>query len=66
MTDLYSVLTAEEKMMLKLRALYTSHSFLPYRMSKFEEYDLYAKNKDFLLSKNVITFSDTDGSLLAL
>jgi ATP phosphoribosyltransferase regulatory subunit len=35
-------------------------------MSKFEEYDLYATNKDFLVSDRVITFTDTDGKLLAL
>lgn len=35
-------------------------------MSKFEEYDLYAGNKDFLVSENVLTFTDTDGKLLAL
>ena len=31
-------------------------------MSKFEEYDLYAENKDFLVSDSVITFNDTDGT----
>jgi ATP phosphoribosyltransferase regulatory subunit len=35
-------------------------------MSKFEEYELYLKNKEFLVSDNVITFTDTDGRLLAL
>ncbi len=35
-------------------------------MSKFEEYDLYAGNKSFLPSEKVITFTDTDGKLLAL
>lgn len=35
-------------------------------MSKFEEYELYAKNKDFLVSDRVITFNDTNGKLLAL
>ena len=35
-------------------------------MSKFEEYDLYSKNKDFLVSEGVITFNDTNGKLLAL
>jgi ATP phosphoribosyltransferase regulatory subunit len=35
-------------------------------MSKFEPYDLYADKKDFLVSDNVITFTDTDGTLLAL
>jgi restriction endonuclease S subunit len=35
-------------------------------MSKFEEYDLYSKNKDFLVSDSVITFTDTNGKLMAL
>ncbi len=35
-------------------------------MSKFEEYDLYVRNKNFLVGDNVITFNDTDGRLLAL
>jgi ATP phosphoribosyltransferase regulatory subunit HisZ len=35
-------------------------------MSKFEEYDLYVRNKDFLVSESVITFNDTNGRLLAL
>ena len=35
-------------------------------MSKFEEYDLYARNKDFLISDSVITFTDGSGKLMAL
>ena len=35
-------------------------------MSKFEAYDLYVANKDFLVGDGVITFNDTDGKLLAL
>ena len=35
-------------------------------MSKFEEYDLYGSNKDFLVSENCITFTDTDGRLLGI
>jgi ATP phosphoribosyltransferase regulatory subunit len=35
-------------------------------MGKFEEYDLYVRNKDFLISDRIITFSDTNGKLLAL
>ena len=49
-----------------LCALYSDYGFTQYKMSKFEEYDLYVKNKDFLVSKNVITFTDTDGKLMAL
>lgn len=60
------VLQNEEKLIFKLRELYLQNGYLPYRMSKFEEYDLYAKNKDFLVSDNVITFTDTNGKLMAL
>lgn len=35
-------------------------------MNKFEEYELYMKNKDFLVSDSVITFTDTNGRLMAL
>ena len=35
-------------------------------MSKFEEYDTYVENKDFLISDRVITFTDVSGKLLAM
>ena len=49
-----------------VQALYNRYGYRPYRMSKFEEYDLYAKNKDFLISDSVITFTDRSGKLMAL
>ena len=61
-----SVLRKSERTVLALRSLYASHGYGYYRMSKFEEYDLYAKNKEFLVSDNVITFTDTGGRLMAL
>lgn len=63
---LESVLKKEERISLALRALYRSYGYSPYRMSKFEPYDLYVANKDFLVGEGVITFMDTDGKLLAL
>ncbi len=56
----------EEKAIFALRALYQKYGYMPYKMCKFEEYDLYLKNKDFLISDNIITFTDTDGRLMAL
>ena len=61
-----SVLKYEEKAVFELRSLYRRYGFLPYKMSKFEEYDLYVRNKDFLVSDHIITFTDTDGKLMAL
>ncbi len=61
-----SVLRNEEKAVFALRSLYGKYGYSRYKMSKFEEYDLYVRNKDFLVSDNIITFTDTDGKLMAL
>ena len=61
-----SVISGSERINFTLRTLFSEYGFKPYRMSKFEEYDLYARNKDFLVSDNVITFTDTSGQLMAL
>ncbi len=55
-----------EKLILSLRKLFSSYGYSRYRMSKFEEYDFYSRNKEFLVSEGVITFTDTDGKLMAL
>ena len=49
-----------------LEQLYRSWGYAAYKMSRFEEYDLYVRNKDFLVSDRIITFSGPDGRLLAL
>ena len=61
-----NLLLNSEKIILALRGLYSVKGYEPFRMSKFEEYDLYAKNKQFLVSDSVITFTDNDGKLMAL
>ncbi len=60
------ILRSEEKAVFALRALYSSFGYAKYKMSKFEEYDLYVRNKDFLISDGIITFTDTNGKLMAL
>ncbi len=61
-----SIISKGERINFALRKLFSGYGYKAYRMSKFEEYDLYARNKDFLISDNVITFTDTDGKLMAL
>lgn len=56
----------EERAGYDLRSLYRSYGYISYKMSRFEEYDLYVRNKDFLVSDQIITFSDRSGRLLAL
>ena len=57
---------SQEKIGFLLRTLYAGTGYSRYRMGKFEEYDLYSRNKNFLFSENVITFTDTNGRLMAL
>lgn len=66
MNNYQSSFNFNEKVIFALRSLYSSRGYTPYKMSKFEEYDLYARNKDFLISDSVITFTDTNGKLMAL
>lgn len=51
---------------LRLRELYRAWGYTRYRMGKFEEYDLYAKNRSFITGSSILTFTDTDGRLMAL
>lgn len=61
-----NILKDDEIITFKLRSLYSDNGYRQFKMSKFEEYDLYMKNKDFLISDGIITFNDTNGKLLAL
>ena len=56
----------EEQAGIGLKSLYRRYGYIPYKMSRFEAYDLYVRNKDFLVSDQIITFSDRSGRLLAL
>ena len=56
----------EEQAGASLQKLYLRYGYIPYKMSRFEEYDLYVRNKDFLVSDQIITCSDPSGRLLAL
>lgn len=60
------VVKNDERAIFELRSLYEGYGYSRYKMSKFEEYDLYVRNKDFLVSDNIITFTDTNGKLMAL
>ena len=61
-----SILKFDEQVVFAMRKIFIDNGYRQFKMSKFEEYDLYSKNKDFLVSDGVITFNDTNGKLLAL
>ena len=56
----------QERVSFTLRALFDRRGYSRYKMNKFEEYDLYARNRDFLGDHGAITFLDTNGRLMAL
>ena len=66
MNEYAAIMDATERIMYSLRALYYSYGYRRYRMDKFEDYDLYGKNRDFLVSDRLITFTDGTGRLKAL
>lgn len=62
----WSILRSGEQTIYRLRGLYEQYGYRRFKMSKFEEYDLYVRNKDFLVSDRMITFTDARGVLMAL
>ena len=60
------VLKNNERAIYSLRSLYREYGYSLYKVGRFEEYDLYAHNKSFLVSNNILSFTDTNGKLLAL
>lgn len=66
LSETFDFLYKDEQTVLRLRRLYENCGFKKYRMGKFESYDFYAKNKDFLVGNRIITFSDLNGKLMAL
>ena len=65
-SDMTAILRREEQITLYLRGIYEKCGYRKYRMGKFEDYDLYLENKNFLKSPNIITFHDLDGHVRAL
>lgn len=59
-------MTAIEKLEAKLNHIYESCGYKRFQMSRFEPYDLYVQNRDFLQSEKIITFTDAGGRLMAL
>lgn len=59
-------LRKSERAALMLRGIYEQYGYRNFRMGKFEEYDFYLANRDFLPSENIIAFADLNGKLMAL
>lgn len=51
---------------MQLHALYRRYGYSRYKMDKFEEYELYLQNRDYIDSEDIIAFRDGNGHLMAL
>ncbi|MDR2615501.1 MAG: ATP phosphoribosyltransferase [Oscillospiraceae bacterium] len=60
------ILKKSEIAMLRLRELFRDGGYERYEMNNFEEYELYAANKAFLGSDDIITFTNPGGKLMAM
>jgi len=60
------ILGYEEQVSIRLRTLYSEFGYVQYKMSRFEEYELYAGNKAFLPPGEILTFAGAGGRLMAL
>lgn len=60
-----SILSTAERVELRLRKLYAESGYRRFRMARFEPYDFYAAHMGFLGGR-ILTFTDTDGRLMAL
>ncbi len=61
-----NIMKSEERATFQLRSLYQQYGYRQFKMGKFEEYELYVRNKDFIASDSIITFNDPGGKLMAL
>ena len=59
-------LRKSERAALMLRGIYELYGYRNFRMGKFEEYDFYTENRDFLPPGPIVTFTDMNGKLMAL
>ncbi len=64
--DITCASMGSERAVSALRDLYSRYGYARFKMSKFEEYDLYARNKNFLRGDSIITFTGGGGKLMAL
>ena len=64
--DYANLLKNSERAVYDLRALYESYGYQLYRTGKFEDYELYARNKSFIGYGGILTFTDPVGRLMAL
>ena len=55
-----NILKTEERIMYTLRSVYHKSGYAPFKMSRFEEYDMYVRNKNFMGGSKIVSFTDSN------
>ncbi|MBQ9007911.1 MAG: ATP phosphoribosyltransferase regulatory subunit [Clostridia bacterium] len=66
MSEITAGMRTDEIFSARLRALYGQYGYRIYKVNRFEAYELYVQNKNFLTDERVLTFTDLNGRLRAL
>ena len=66
MKDYNKILKSDERAVFDLLDLYSRYGYSRFKSGKFEEYELYARNRDFIGQDAILTFTDSSGRLMAL
>lgn len=56
----------DDKIRLQLTDIYSAYGYKRFKLSKFEPYEIYMRNKHFVDPQSIVTFSDNSGRLMAL
>ena len=66
MKDYNKILKSDERAVFDLLDLYSRYGYSRFKSGKFEEYEFYARNRDFIGQDAILTFTDSFGRLMAL
>ena len=61
-----NLLDRDDRVRTNISALFRSYGYDRYRTTKFETYEVYLRNKDYIEGDSIVTFTATDGKLMAL
>ena len=65
MTDI-KVLDRDDLLRVEVMALFKQYGYDRYRTAKFESYEVYRRNKDYIGDESIVTFTSATGKLMAL
>lgn len=66
MTVATEILDRDDKLRIEMSALFKRYGYDRYRTAKFDSYEVYRRNKDYIGDESIVTLTGADGRLMAL